>query len=74
MYTVISANGCTYCQKAKSTLSTAGIAFQEFNLHNDHWVTTMMKQAGHKTVPQIFDADGVHIGGYTELIEYLSLT
>jgi glutaredoxin len=30
-----------------------------------------MKQAGLKTVPQIFSSDGSHIGGYTELKEFL---
>jgi len=74
MYTVITANGCTFCQKAKATLSTTGIAFQEFNLSKDKWVTTLVKQAGHKTVPQIFDSDGAYVGGYVQLIDYLSLT
>jgi glutaredoxin len=29
-----------------------------------------MKQAGLKTVPQIFSSSGDHIGGYTELKEF----
>jgi glutaredoxin len=29
-----------------------------------------MKQAGLKTVPQIFSSSGTHIGGYTELQEF----
>lgn len=74
MYTVVTANNCTFCQKAKSALSVAGLAFTEVELTKTKWALTLVKKAGLKTVPQIFDGNGQHIGGYTELIEHLSLT
>jgi len=32
-----------------------------------------MKKTDLKTVPQIFSSDGTHIGGYTDLREFLDI-
>ncbi|MDB4215763.1 glutaredoxin [bacterium] len=69
MYTVITRNQCNFCDTAKALLKGAGQGYTEYNVQSDSskWVLTLMKQAGLKTVPQIFSSDGTHIGGYTEL-------
>jgi len=69
MYTVITRNQCNFCDTAKALLKGAGQGYIEYNVQSDssRWVLSLMKQAGLKTVPQIFSSDGTHIGGYTEL-------
>jgi len=73
MYTVITRNQCNFCDTAKALLKGAGQGYTEYNVQSDSskWVLTLMKQAGLKTVPQIFSSNGTHIGGYTELKELL---
>ena len=73
MYTVITRNQCNFCDTAKTLLQGAGQGYIEYNVQSDSskWVLSLMKQAGLKTVPQIFSSDGTHIGGYAELKEFL---
>jgi glutaredoxin len=73
MYTVITRNQCSFCDTAKALLKGAGQGYTEYNVQSDssRWVLSLMKQAGLKTVPQIFSSDGTYIGGYTELKEFL---
>ena len=73
MYTVITRNQCNFCDTAKALLNGAGQGYTEYNVQSpsSKWVLHLMKQAGLKTVPQIFSSDGSHIGGYTELKEFL---
>lgn len=74
MYTIITRNQCNFCDSAKVLLKGAGKHYVEYNVQTDSskWVLTLVKQAGHTTVPQIFAPDGSYIGGYTELKELLS--
>ena len=74
MYTIITRNQCNFCDSAKALLKGAGKHYVEYNVQTDSskWVLTLVKQAGHTTVPQIFTPDGSYIGGYTELKELLS--
>lgn len=74
MYTIITRDQCTFCDSAKALLKGANLHYTEYNVQSpsSRWVLTLMKQAEHRTVPQIFDGDGVHIGGFTELQAALS--
>jgi len=56
-------------------LKGAGISYVEYNIETDssRWILTMMKKTDLKTVPQIFSSDGTHIGGYTDLREFLDI-
>ena len=73
MYTVISRNECIFCDKVKELLNVDRIGYVEYNIPSpsSKWLLHLLKQANIKTVPQIFDSNGKHIGGYTELKEYL---
>lgn len=73
MYTVITRNQCNFCDAAKALLTGANLPYTEYNVQSDSskWVLTLIKQAGHTTVPQIFDGTGRHIGGHTELLQLL---
>lgn len=53
----------------------AEISYVEYNIETDssRWVLSLMKEADFKTVPQIFSSDGTHIGGYTDLREFLDI-
>ena len=74
MWVVISRNQCNFCDDAKAMLKGANKQFVEYNVQtsSSKWILHLLKEAGIKTVPQIFDSEGKHIGGYTELKEYLN--
>lgn len=69
MYTIITGNGCPWCDKAKEAL--AGEPYREFNISTDPTIRTMVKAMGFKTVPQIYSPLGTHIGGYEDLENFL---
>ena len=73
MCVVISRDQCNFCDTAKALLRGKGLPYTEYNVQSpsSKWVLTLIKQAGHTTVPQIFKPDGSHLGGYTELKEFL---
>ena len=73
MYVVISRSQCNFCDTAKALLSSRGLPYKEFKVDDPahRWLLTLIRQAGYTTVPQIFSQAGSHIGGYTELKEYL---
>jgi glutaredoxin len=74
MYTIITRDQCNFCDVAKALLKGAGQSYQEYNLQDpkSKWVLTLIKQANHKTVPQIFSSDGTYVGGYQELQHLLT--
>ena len=69
MYTIITRDQCNFCDSAKILMKGAGQNYTEYNVQSSSskWVLTLLKQAGRKTVPQIFATDGTYIGGYAEL-------
>ncbi|MDB9962835.1 glutaredoxin 3 [bacterium] len=75
MYIIITRNQCNFCDTAKALLRGANLPYTEYNVQSgsSKWILTLVKQAGHTTVPQIFSGDGTHIGGYTELKTFIDL-
>lgn len=73
MWIVISRDQCNFCDQAKAILKGASLPYTEYNIQSpsSKWLLTLIKQAGYTTVPQIFKPDGTHLGGYTELRNYL---
>jgi len=65
-YIIYTQNRCGYCESAKKLLTDAGETFEERKLDTLEKIKRF-KEAGHKTVPQIF----LHIGGYAELEEFM---
>jgi glutaredoxin len=51
-----------------------GIQYVEYNIQSDSskWLLSLLKRSSITTVPQVFNDKGTHIGGYTDLKEYLS--
>jgi len=76
MYVLITRNQCNFCDSAKALLKGSNELYVEYNVQSpsSRWVLTLIKQAGHTTVPQIFSHDGTHVGGYTELKELLDVS
>tara|TARA_B110000908_G_scaffold47848_1_gene58382 strand:- start:3765 stop:3968 length:204 start_codon:yes stop_codon:yes gene_type:complete len=58
---------------AKTMLRDSNVAYTEYNVQSgsSQWVLTLIRQAKHTTVPQIFASDGSHIGGYAELKRFI---
>jgi glutaredoxin len=74
MWTLISRDQCNFCDTAKALLKEASIPYVEYNIQSksSKWVLSLLKRSSITTVPQVFDSEGKHIGGYTELKEYLN--
>jgi len=72
-YVVISTDKCEFCDKARDLLREKRVGFTAYSLNSpsSKWLLTLLKQAGMNTVPQIWDNEGNHIGGYTELAQHL---
>ena len=64
-YIIYTQKNCTYCAEAKSLLDDMEEVYEERVLDTAEKVRRF-KNAGHKTVPQIF----LHIGGFHELEDY----
>ena len=73
MYVIISRDQCNFCDTAKALMKNNGINYIEYNIQtkSSKWLLYLLKRSSITTVPQIFNSEGTHIGGYTELKEYL---
>lgn len=61
---------CPYCVSAKNLLQSRGLQYREISVEEmdpEEW-STLMRESGMKTVPQIFFGDRL-IGGFTDLQE-----
>ena len=73
MWVVLGRTQCNFCDSAKELLKGRGYTYTSYSLDSSssRWLLTLIKNAGMTTVPQIFNPQGDHIGGYTELKELL---
>lgn len=73
MYVIITRDKCEFCDKAKALLRSRGQHFMVYNIQtvSSRWIVPLLLMADLKTVPQIFDKEGKHIGGYAELKDSL---
>jgi glutaredoxin len=69
MYTIYTQKNCMYCTKAKALMKEHNIDFVEISLDYDSNAKALMKELGNKTVPQIFNEENIHLGGYIDLYE-----
>lgn len=66
-----SKKNCVWCDRAKDLLTQNSIPYQEKNIETNATREQLMEAVpGAKSIPQIF-IDGVYIGGFLELQEYL---
>ncbi len=73
MWIVLGRTQCNFCDAAKELLKGRGYTYTSYSLDSpsSRWLLTLIKEAGMTTVPQIFNPQGDHVGGYTELKELL---
>jgi glutaredoxin len=73
MYVMITRDQCNFCDQAKALLKGANLQYTEYNIQSksSSWLLYLLKRSSITTVPQIFSPSGSHIGGYTDLKEYL---
>lgn len=66
-FIIYTRDNCSYCTAAKMLLDSKGFKYSEL-------IMTLEKAKEIKTriVPQIFLDDGTHIGGFQDLIGFLS--
>ncbi len=67
---VLTKPGCPFCAKAKDLLSDQGISYEEIVLGKDATSVSVKAISGKSTVPQVY-FDGVNIGGFDDLQEFL---
>jgi len=73
MYVIITRDQCNFCDDAKALMKAKGIQYVEYNIQSSSskWLLYLLKRSSITTVPQVFNTEGTHIGGYTDLKEYL---
>ena len=63
MLTVYSKANCPYCELAKSWLDSNKIPYETINVSDNDTALTLIKDHGHKTVPQIYLNGEVFVEG-----------
>lgn len=64
---IYSAEGCSYCMRAKQLLDMKRVSYTEIRVDLDSKQREKMEKISHrKTVPQIFIGDR-HVGGFDDL-------
>ena len=73
MFEIYGTTNCTYCVKAKELLTVHDKEYKFIDVAENEGVTAAFfkKFPKVRTVPQVTLSDGFHIGGYTELREWL---
>ena len=71
MFTVTGTGSCPYCTEAVKLLEKMELNYQYVDITNDVEKRAQLKADGFKTVP-VIHLNGALIGGYTELVKYLT--
>ena len=71
MYKIYTKVDCGYCTMAKHYLKVNDIDYEEIKVEGNAQALAHLRLHNLRTVPQIYDLDGNHIGGYTECRESL---
>ena len=68
MITLYTKPNCTYCEQAKVWLNKNNIAYSTIDITQNDLAREMLKEAGHRTVPQIYLYGELFVeGGFTGL-------
>ena len=70
-YVMLTQDNCKYCTAALGLLESHGYEVTLYDVADRKTDPAVASLIVTKTVPQIYDPDGVFIGGYTELKEHL---
>lgn len=67
MIVLVSAEWCSYCQKAKDLLSREKVAFETLDI-SDPTAKALLRENELKTIPQVFVDGELWSGGYNMLL------
>ena len=70
-YMLMTKPGCNYCVRAKQLLKSYNQSFTVSD-HDTPEKIQRFKDAGYTSFPQVFH-DGVRVGGYDALVDYLDV-
>lgn len=65
-YRIYSKAGCIFCDAAMELMEKHSIEYEEIKVPGNDEAIKLFKQRHWKTVPQIFDDKGKHVGGYQD--------
>lgn len=69
--TIYTKDNCSFCEKAKTLMTSNGFKYRERNIIDENILYELLSILPEvKTVPQIY-IDEKHIGGFSELQEYI---
>ena len=72
MLTIYTKTTCGYCVMLKKLLAENDIAYEEVNIEENDTARRFIQEAGHKTVPQIYNDGNLFVeGGYMGFKKYL---
>ena len=66
-YKIYSKSGCIFCDASMDLLEKNSIKFEEIKIDNDAQSLAFLRLKNLRTVPQIWNENDEHIGGYTDL-------
>ena len=66
-YKIYSKSCCIFCDAAMDLLEKNNIKFEEIKIDNDAQSLAFLRLKNLRTVPQIWNENDEHIGGYTDL-------
>lgn len=70
MFTVWSMPECPWCDKVYDLLESAGIEYEIATMPKNE-LKAKMRMLNVTTVPQVFDHEGYHLGGYETTKKYV---
>lgn len=69
--TLYSMDGCASCVNAANLLTRNGIQFKTVKIDEDPEAWAFIRSKGHRSMPQIYDGDKLHVeGGYEGLVKH----
>lgn len=74
MLKVYSKDNCPKCVELKEWLSSNKVEFEVIDVVEVEGVREFLMESGFRSVPQVFDKEGNHIGGCDDTILKLSLS
>jgi glutaredoxin len=70
-WAVFGHDACVYCKMTIKLLQENGYQFWYYDVRKNGDALAFVKERGFQTVPQIYH-NGEHIGGHSDLIEFLA--
>lgn len=67
---IVGRNDCPACRDLEEYLNKIGKGYSYFSIDTFPFLRTILIKSGFKTVPQVWDENGLYIGGYVETVAF----